>query len=446
MKNRLTTTGLILMMVFIYPNLSSAQDYMITFSGSGLSNAVETVEVKNITQQTSITLNGSDTLHLAFIVGISPIVQENAGMKVFPNPARHTSRVEFYNPEAGNINFEIIEISGKTLSAMNIYLSRGLQTFDVQGLGTGIYLLKATTETTVYQQRLVTLSQGFGYPQINYLGAGDQGGAVELKSTKNIVFMQYNAGERLVIKGISGDHSHTISLIPVESRNIDFEFIESIDEDGNQYGVVTIGDQVWMQENLKTTTYSNGNSIPNVAGADDWSNLTTGAFVWYDNDISWKDSYGALYNWFAANNANGLCPAGWHVPSFAEWLQLVNYVESQGFPNTQVTNGAGSALKSCRQVNSPLGGNCNTTEHPRWGSDNTYYGFDAFGFSGLGGGFRNFIGQWDPIGFNGIHWSSTEVNTSDAWVRFLHSNYGYISGDGFGYSKVSGFSVRCIRD
>jgi uncharacterized protein (TIGR02145 family) len=125
---------------------------------------------------------------------------------------------------------------------------------------------------------------------------------------------------------------------------------------------------------------------------------------------------------------------------------LVNYVESQGFPSTNVTNGAGSALKSCRQVNSPLGGNCNTTEHPRWGSDNTYYGFDAFGFSGLGGGFRNFIGQWDPIGFNGIHWSSTESNTSDAWVRFLHSNYGYISGEGFGYPKVSGLSVRCLRD
>jgi uncharacterized protein (TIGR02145 family) len=301
-------------------------------------------------------------------------------MSVFPNPTSHTSRVEFNNPEDGNVNIEIIEISGKTLSVMNIYLSRGLQSFEVQGLGTGICLLKATTETMVYQQQLVSPSQSFGYPQINYLGAGDQGGALELKSTKNIVFMQYNAGERLVIKGFSGDHSHTISLMPVESRNIDFEFIESVDEDGNHYGVVTIGDQVWMQENLKTTTYRNGTSIPNVTGADDWSNLTTGAFVWYDNDISWKDSYGALYNWFAANNANGLCPNGWHVPSRAEWLQLVNYVESQGFPNTNATNGAGSALKSCRQVNSPLGGNCNTTEHPRWGSDNTYYGFDAFGF------------------------------------------------------------------
>jgi hypothetical protein len=120
-----------------------------------------------------------------------------------------------------------------------------------------------------------------------------------------------------------------------------------------------------MKKNLKTTAYDYGTSIPNITDADEWSNLTSDAFVWYENDIAWKDIYGALYNYYTVNNPNGLCPTGWHVPSRAEWLQLINYVKSQGFPNTNVTNRAGSALKSCRQVDSPLGGNCNTTEHPR---------------------------------------------------------------------------------
>jgi hypothetical protein len=66
------------------------------------------------------------------------------------------------------------------------------------------------------------------------------------------------------------------------------------------------------------------------------------------NDISWKVSYGALYNWYAINNSNGLCPTGWHVPSDTEWTQLVDYVVAQGFPNEwDNLNGTANALKSC---------------------------------------------------------------------------------------------------
>ena len=245
MKKKLTKTGLIFTLAIIYVNLINAQDYLITFTGSGQSNNVETVEVKNITQQNSVTLNGADTLHLVYVVGINPIDQENAGIKVYPNPTMHSSRVEFYNSEAGNVTMEIIDISGKTLSALPIKLSIGMQVFEIKGMGTGIYLLKVTTETTLYQQRLIIYSESFGTPQINYIGSYDHGSVpLEMKSTKSIVQMQYNNGDKLVIKGISGDYSHTKSLIPTESQNIDFEFIECVDGDGNHYGVVTIGEQV----------------------------------------------------------------------------------------------------------------------------------------------------------------------------------------------------------
>ena len=111
-----------------------------------------------------------------------------------------------------------------------------------------------------------------------------------------------------------------------------------------------------MKENLKTTTYRNGTAIPNVTDENAWINLTTGAYVWYDNNISWKDLYGALYNWFATVDTNGLCPTGWHVPTDYEWTSLTDFIGGTGEPH-------GNELKSCRQDNSPLGGGCNQASH-----------------------------------------------------------------------------------
>jgi uncharacterized protein (TIGR02145 family) len=210
------------------------------------------------------------------------------------------------------------------------------------------------------------------------------------------------------------------------------------DNDGNVYNTVIIGAQCWMKENLKTTTYSNGNAIPNVTDANAWSNLTTGAYVWYDNDISWKDKYGALYNWFTTINSNGLCPTGWHVPTHDEWTALTDYIGGTGSPH-------GNELKSCRQVNSPLGGGCNTSEHPRWQQDTYYgnYGTDDYGFSGLPGGFRTDWGTFSLIGKSGNWWSSAEY-ANNAWRRTLDYSYGYVY-EGY-YYKRGGSSVRCLRD
>ena len=218
------------------------------------------------------------------------------------------------------------------------------------------------------------------------------------------------------------------------------------DIDGNFYPSVIIGNQEWMAENLKTTKYRNDSPI-DYPGTDNtaWQNNTTGAYAWYDNDIGWKDSYGALYNWHAVNNSNGLCPNGWHVPSDADWTQLVDYIVAQGHPNHfDSPNGVGNALKSCRQVNSPLGGNCNTSAHPRWNSDVTHHGFDEFGFSSLPGGGRWSDGGFLFIGSSG-HWhSSSESSSTNAWDRYMSSPDGALfSGN---YGKLHGFSVRCFRD
>jgi len=226
------------------------------------------------------------------------------------------------------------------------------------------------------------------------------------------------------------------------------------DIDGNVYQTVIIGEQEWMAENLRVTKYNNGNAIPTGLSNTDWSNATSGAYAIYDHN-EWNTdginspeemvaAYGKLYNWYAVDDARGLCPEGWSVPSDADWTALVNYVVSEGFPNSNVTNGAGNALKSCRQVGHPDGGDCDTSEHPRWDSDDTHSGFDEFGFSALPGGHRGYGGSCNLIGSIGLWWSSSENSSSIAWYRLMYSFYGNVPRNL--NDKRDGFSVRCLRD
>ena len=99
------------------------------------------------------------------------------------------------------------------------------------------------------------------------------------------------------------------------------------DIEGNVYKTIAIGKQVWMTENLKTTKFNDGTSIPMVTENEAWIKLTTPAYSWYNNDSTAnKNTYGALYNWYTVKT-NKLCPAGWHVPTDAEWVALITYLE-----------------------------------------------------------------------------------------------------------------------
>lgn len=210
------------------------------------------------------------------------------------------------------------------------------------------------------------------------------------------------------------------------------------DVDGNIYNTVLLGSQCWMKENLKTTWYRNEKPIafPDKINTE-WESNTTGAYAWYDNDINYKNSYGALYNWFAVSNANGLCPEGWHVPGDAEWTQLTAFISGG-------TESGGNQLKSCRQVNAPSGGRCATEQHPRWDEHSVYHGTDEYGFSALPAGSRDNYGNYNFMGFNAYFWSASEHFRKYAWLRTLYFNNSNVLSN---YSdKRLGFSVRCLRD
>jgi len=216
------------------------------------------------------------------------------------------------------------------------------------------------------------------------------------------------------------------------------------DVDGNIYNTVWVGSalfgyQCWMKENLKTTRYNDSTEIPNVEDGIAWKDLITGAYVWYENETSWKDKYGALYNWYTVDDAKGICPTGWHVPSKDEWITMESSIGGNG-------NNLAQKLRSCRQVNSPLGDECNTTEHPRWDETSVIFGaLDEYKLSLLPGGYRagtSFAAYFHSIGSVGGWWTSTEDN--DAWFRSMEHDapnlYDYLG------EKNQGYSVRCIKN
>ncbi|MCX6226598.1 MAG: fibrobacter succinogenes major paralogous domain-containing protein [Bacteroidia bacterium] len=175
-----------------------------------------------------------------------------------------------------------------------------------------------------------------------------------------------------------------------------------------------------MAENLRTTRYRDGTSIPNISNDAQWSKLSTGAWCWYGNDVNNKAAYGALYNWFTVVDSRHLCPAGWHVPGDAEWTTLITlYGESIA------------------------GGKMKETGTTHWNSPNT--GADNFsGFKGLPGGGRQMGGTFAFAGSQSFWWSNAAKDDNYAWSRYLAYNY----TKAYRYSdiKLSGFSVRCIQD
>lgn len=221
------------------------------------------------------------------------------------------------------------------------------------------------------------------------------------------------------------------------------------DSDGNTYNTVQIGTQCWMKTNLRTTKYATGVSIPTGLSESEWQNTTSGAYGIFDhehpmaegieNAAQMVQAYGKLYNWYAANDPRGLCPAGWHVPDHNEWNTLSSYIATVN--STHI----GNQLKSCRQLESPQGEGCDVTDHPLWYLHSTHHGTDDFGFSALPGGMRDFFGIYEFLGFSGYWWSKSQDNYGVyAWSRDLFFNNGNL-GSTLTF-KMLGMSVRCIKD
>jgi len=208
------------------------------------------------------------------------------------------------------------------------------------------------------------------------------------------------------------------------------------DVDGNIYKTVTIGTQCWIRENLKTTKYNDGTSIPNITGEWAWIALTTGAYSWFDNLKDAYGIYGILYNWYSINTGK-LAPKGWHVPSDSEWTILTDYLTLNGYGY----GGSGTDIAKSLASTSLWEGNNTEGNTGNDRSSNNSSGFSAFP-----GASRDMFGNCLAIDLGGYWWSSTStaVSAQAAWYRCIYTNkndVGRYSG-----STRCGFSVRCVKD
>jgi uncharacterized protein (TIGR02145 family) len=195
--------------------------------------------------------------------------------------------------------------------------------------------------------------------------------------------------------------------------------------DGIVYRMVTIGNQIWMGENLKY--------LPAVSEPSSGSETAPHYYVQSGAGFNYAYSnYGVLYNWPAAMNGasgsnsnpsgvQGVCPDGWHLPSRAEWDELIALLGGQ--------NVAGGKLKHAG------------SEH--WAFPNAG-ATDERDFSALPGGFRWHDGEFYDLWHGGRWWSSSEfVNDLALHVQMRYDDSSIISG---AFWKSNGYSVRCIRD
>jgi uncharacterized protein (TIGR02145 family) len=208
------------------------------------------------------------------------------------------------------------------------------------------------------------------------------------------------------------------------------------DIDGNEYQTVKIGDQWWMAENLRVTHYKNGEEIPKVTEGQEWPTLTTGAYTAYENDYTNILPYGLLYNWYAVDDSQGICPEGWHVPSDEEWMALEIYL---GMPKSEVDTFGWRG--------SDEGGKLKEAGTDHWWEPNTG-ATNETGLSVLPSGGRAsdpfFKGMYDYRGTREAIWSSTEYSDAEGLFREFWHNKSEIERKV--YRKGNGFTVRCITD
>lgn len=221
--------------------------------------------------------------------------------------------------------------------------------------------------------------------------------------------------------------NHTISAIAYDYEDgsssskliVDVTSNKISDIENNIYKIVRIGSQIWMAENLRATKYNDGTPIQLVTNNNSWENLTSPAYCWYQNNINYKSTFGALYTGYTVLTEK-LCPDGWHVPTYDEWITLRDYL------------GDSSAVQ--------------LKSKDMWEICYPYIlaGTDKYGFKALPSGWRTGDGTFVTFGTEASYWSSTKEKTYTGWSTNLVCYANNLRD--WDLSLVMGYSVRCVKD
>lgn len=211
-------------------------------------------------------------------------------------------------------------------------------------------------------------------------------------------------------------------------------------EESIKYGIVKVGAQLWMRENLATLCWRDGSPITTGLTKQQWWSTREAAVCYYNNDIASLKSHGALYNYFAVADARGLAPEGWSVPTDEAWHAMVGYIDPKGFePNpddlSREAEQAGLLLKSRE--------GWKVAPMPEPGAvlkpGNNLTGFDA---RPVGSTSQSKWMDYSAEGLQAYFWTSSTYEDHALFRRF------YWDADicnRFHESKNYGYSVRCMQ-
>jgi uncharacterized protein (TIGR02145 family) len=398
-----------------------AQDYLISFAGSGASVMVDSVIVVNLTQGTRLTVgNGNQLQLLGTLTFTDPaIIKTGNTMAIYPNPSTDDIFVSFEATAMANASISVSDISNRQVASAIAIFSVGRHVIRISGLNYGIYAVQINSEAYRYSGKMISQSSSGKPIQINPYGqASVPSGTENLKNAEEIVQMQYNTGDLLKFTGRSGIYATVVMDVPTTSKTITFDFAPCTDYDSNNYTIIQIGNQTWMEENLQSTHYSDG---------------TSAAYYDYDHDPNNSLIYGRLYGWSAAmngaassntnpSNVQGICPDGWHLPSVAEWQQLAAFLGGSGI--------AGGKLKE--------------TGNAHWISPNAG-ATDEVGFTALPAGMWAFWDEFQWLGDHGAFSTSTgNLPMVEVSAIMLQTSSGIMTfGD---FHPDDALSARCIKD
>lgn len=411
-----------------------AQPFEISFSGSGASTQIDSVKVSNLNLNSTLLLSGNDILVLDQLLGQnSEVMAGHKEIKVFPNPFSQYCFVSFKAASESKTMVEISGTDGKTiLKSEYLFASENAQC-KIENLPQGLYFLKIITGSNIYTAKMLSIYQGNQQPGINFLSGFDinENHLDNLKQTekKNVFqnksgsyhYMTYHPGEILLFIAYSGNFSTVVPLIATQTQVLDFLFVPCADADSNHYPVVHTGGQTWMASNLKTTHYRNGDTIQHVSSAAQWPTMATGAFCNYNNSPDSVQTWGRLYNWYAANDNRKIAPSGWRVPDKSDFSKLAN-------------NLGGTLI---------CGGKLKETGDHHWIAPNNGATNES-GFTALPTGSRVTSGSFQSCGTFAPFWTnSTDLYQTQFgvynWLGFTTNEFRQES-----IYKICGNAVRCL--
>ncbi len=203
------------------------------------------------------------------------------------------------------------------------------------------------------------------------------------------------------------------------------------DKSGNSYKTILIDTMTWMAENLRTTKFRNGLSIPEVTADTIWPLLSSSACCSYLNDTLYSKIYGRLYNFAAVIDANRIAPLGWHVPTDAEWQALISFLDVNADFSSDwgvVSTSAGGLLKEKGTVH---------WFSPNLGGDN------SSGFTALPGGVRDAYADFTQAGKACAWWTSSTALYGPVYYEVSNVNSAVYRGT---YPGSNGYAVRLVKD